>query len=123
MQKKMNALPFIHATLATLLMSLPVPVLAHEQRTSTSPAQGSILHSSPTKIGVEFDGGLLITQFEVTGPDGSVRLDSHPGRERVERYFVKPGEALSVGDYQVRWRGLSDDGHLMSDGFNFSVEY
>ncbi|MFJ5538373.1 hypothetical protein [Vreelandella titanicae] len=22
----------------------------------------------------------------------------------------------------MRWRGLSDDGHMMSDGFNFSIE-
>ena len=49
-------------------------------------------------------------------------LDGQPGSEQVDRYFVKPSDTLSAGDYQVRWRGLSDDGHMMSDGFNFSVE-
>ncbi|BBI65646.1 hypothetical protein HSBAA_PA_2490 (plasmid) [Vreelandella sulfidaeris] len=80
------------------------------------------IQDSPAEIGIEFGGMMRITQFEVTGPDGSVPLDGQPGSEQVERYFVKPGEILSAGDYQVCWRGLSDDGHMMTDGFNFSVE-
>ncbi|PKG49600.1 copper resistance CopC family protein, partial [Halomonas sp. MES3-P3E] len=86
------------------------------------PKDGVTIQDSPAEIGIEFGGMMRITQFEVTGPDGSVPLDGQPGSEQVERYFVKPGEILSAGDYQVRWRGLSDDGHMMTDGFNFSVE-
>ena len=122
MQKKTSSLPIIHATLATLLLSLAIPVLAHEGLANTSPRDGVTIQDSPAEIGIEFGGMMRITQFEVTGPDGSVPLDGQPGSEQVERYFVKPGEILSAGDYQVHWRGLSDDGHMMSDGFNFSVE-
>lgn len=122
MQKKTRSLPIIHATLATLLISLAIPVLAHEGRTSTSPKDGAAVQDTPAKIGIEFGGVMRITQFELIGPDGSVPMDGQPGSQQVERYFVKPVEVLSAGDYQVRWRGLSDDGHMMSDGFNFSVE-
>ncbi|MGY0555230.1 copper resistance CopC family protein [Vreelandella sp. 2A-K22] len=122
MQKKTRSLPIVHATLATLLISLAIPALAHEGRTSTSPKDGDTVQDSPAKIGIEFGDVMRITQFEVTGPNGSVPLDGQPGSEQVERYFVKPGEVLSAGNYQVRWRGLSDDGHMMSDGFNFSIE-
>ena len=122
MQKKTRSLPIFHATLATLLISLAIPVLAHEGLTITSPKDGDTVQDSPAEIGIEFGGVMRITQFEVTGPNGSVPLDGQPGSEQVERYFVKPGEVLSAGNYQVRWRGLSDDGHMMSDGFNFSVE-
>jgi len=122
MQKKTRSLPIFHATLATLLISLAIPVLAHEEITITSPKDGDTVQDSPAEIGIEFGGVMRITQFEVTGPNGSVPLDGQPGSEQVERYFVKPGEVLSAGNYQVRWRGLSDDGHMMSDGFNFSVE-
>ena len=122
MQKKTSSLPIIHATLATLLLSLAIPVLAHEGGASTSPKDGVTIQDSPAEIGIEFGGMMRITQFEVAGPDGPVPLDGQPGSEQVERYFAKPGDILSAGDYQVRWRGLSDDGHMMSDGFNFSIE-
>ncbi|MCL7930988.1 copper resistance CopC family protein [Halomonas llamarensis] len=122
MHKKTTAFPIIHATLASLLMAVAMPVLAHEDIINTLPGDGATLQNSPEKIGVEFDGVMRITQFEVTGPDGSVRLDNQSGSELSERYFVKPEEALSSGDYQVNWRGLSDDGHMMSDGFTFSIE-
>ena len=89
---------------------------------STSPKDGVTIQDSPAEIGIEFGGMMRITQFEVAGPDGPVPLDGQPGSEQVDRYFVKPSDTLSAGDYQVRWRGLSDDGHMMSDGFNFSVE-
>ena len=122
MQKKKSSLPIIHATLATLLLSLAIPVLAHEGAASTSPKDGVTIQDSPAEIGIEFGGMMRITQFEVTGPNGPVPLDGQPGSEQVDRYFVKPSDTLSAGDYQVHWRGLSDDGHMMSDGFNFSVE-
>ena len=126
MQKKTSSLPIIHATLATLLLLLLLllasPVLAHEGGASTSPKDGVSIQDSPAEIGIEFGGMMRITQFEVTGPDGPVPLNGQPDGEQVDRYFVKPGDILSAGDYQVHWRGLSDDGHMMSDGFNFSVE-
>lgn len=122
MQKKTTSLPIIHATLATLLLSLAIPALAHEDLANTLPRDGVTIQDSPAEIGIEFGGMMRITQFEVTGPNGPVPLDGQPGSEQVDRYFVKPSDTLSAGDYQVRWRGLSDDGHMMSDGFNFSVE-
>lgn len=122
MQKKTTMRPLILITSAALLLALAMPVLAHESRESTSPENGAIVKGSPEEIGVEFDGMMRITQFEVKGPDGSVRLEEQSGSELLERYVVKPQEPLSAGDYQVRWRGLSADGHMMSDGFTFSVE-
>ncbi|MGQ7263189.1 copper resistance CopC family protein [Vreelandella sp. V005] len=122
MQKKTTSLPIIHATLATLLLSLAIPVLAHEGGTSTSPKDNVTIQDSPAEIGIEFNGMMRITQFEVTGPDGPVPLGGQPEGDQVERYFVKPSDILSAGEYQVSWRGLSDDGHMMSDGFNFSVD-
>jgi len=49
-------------------------------------------------------------------------MANRPGNEPTERYFVEPAEPLPAGSYQVRWRGLARDGHMMSDGFRFTVE-
>ena len=64
MQKKTRSLPIVHATLATLLISLAIPALAHEGRTSTSPKDGDTVQDSPAKIGIEFGDVMRITQFE-----------------------------------------------------------
>ncbi|MYL24330.1 copper resistance protein CopC [Halomonas alkaliantarctica] len=123
MPKKASLPTIVHTALAALLLALSTSVLAHEGRTDTSPEDGATVQGSPAKIGIAFNGEMRLTQFEVLGPNGSIDLEEQPGGELVEDYFVTPEEALSAGDYQVRWRGLSRDGHMMSDGFSFSVEH
>ena len=114
--------PITRAGLIALLLILAMPLLAHEGESSSTPADGATVPGSPAKIGIEFDGAMRITQFDVTGSGGSVRLARPPGNEPTNRYIVEPEEALPTGDYQVRWRGLAGDGHMMSGGFAFSVE-
>ena len=108
--------------LAVLLLALTMPLAAHEGELGSTPEDGATVQGSPAEIGIEFDGAMRITLFEVTGPDGRMRMARRPGHEPTERYFVEPAEPLPAGDYQVRWRGLSRDGHMMSDGFRFTVE-
>lgn len=112
----------IRAGLAALLLAVAMPLAAHEGELGSTPEDGSTVQGSPEQIGIEFDGVMRITEFDVTGPDGRVRLTNRPGNEPTERYFVEPAEPLPAGDYQVRWRGLARDGHMMSDGFRFTVE-
>lgn len=121
MSKRIRTFP-TRTALAPLLLTLAVPVLAHQETTETSPENGTTVNGSPEQIGVAFDGVMRITQFEVTGPDGVVNLERQPGSKEVERFFTQPQQALPAGDYEVNWRGLSTDGHMMSESFNFSVE-
>lgn len=120
MQAKQTLLSIAGATLAALLLAMPLS--AHQGKTGTTPADGATVQGSPAEIGIEFDGAMRITQFEVTGPDGRVSLANEPGNGLAERYFVEPAEPLPAGSYQVRWRGLARDGHMMSGGFDFTVE-
>lgn len=110
------------AGLTALLLAMAMPLLAHEGKSSSTPADGATVQASPEEIGIEFDGAMRITRFEVTGPGGPVRLAGPPGNEPTTGYFVEPEETLPAGDYQVQWRGLAGDGHMMSGDFAFSVE-
>ncbi len=121
MQPKKTTHPIIRTGLAALLLAVTMPLAAHEGELGSTPEDGSTVQGSPEQIGIEFEGAMRITQFDVTGPEGRVRLTNRPGNEPTERYFVEPAEPLPVGDYQVRWRGLARDGHMMSDGFRFTV--
>jgi copper resistance protein C len=112
----------VRTGLAVLLLGVTLSLAAHEAKLSSTPENGSTIQGSPEKIGIEFDGQMRITQFEVTGPDGPIALADEPGSEAAQQYFVKPAEALGSGLYQVRWRGLARDGHMMSGGFSFTIE-
>lgn len=122
MQAKQQLHAIAGATLAALLLALALPLSAHQGKTGTTPPDGATVQGSPAEIGIAFDGAMRITQFQVTGPDGRVPLAKDSGSGLAERYVVEPAGALPTGDYQVRWRGLSGDGHMMSGGFDFTVE-
>ncbi|ABI55851.1 copper resistance CopC family protein [Alkalilimnicola ehrlichii MLHE-1] len=110
------------AGLVAVMMGLSAPLMAHEGELGTLPEEGTTVQGSPEEIGIYFDGAMRITQFDVTGPQGRVRLVDVPGNEPTEDYRVAPADELAPGTYQVRWRGLARDGHMMSGGFSFSVE-
>ncbi|MGM0672068.1 copper resistance protein CopC [Thioalkalivibrio sp.] len=122
MQIRKTTHHIICAGLAALLLAVAMPLAAHDGAPGSTPEDGATVQGSPEEIGIEFEGAMRITQFDVTGPDGRVRLADRPGSDPTERYFVEPAEPLPAGDYEVRWRGLARDGHTMSDGFRFTVE-
>ncbi|MFU8832895.1 MAG: copper resistance CopC family protein [Wenzhouxiangella sp.] len=111
-----------HLGLAALLLTVTLSLAAHEAKLSSTPENGATIHGSPELIGIQFEGSMRITHFEVTGPEGTVPLADEPGSDPSEQYFVEPAEALEAGLYQVRWRGLARDGHMMTGGFSFTVK-
>lgn len=104
-----------------LLLTMALPLAAHEGETGSMPDDGATVSSSPEQVGVEFSGMIRVTRFELTGPEGTVELEDGPGRDPTQRYQVQPAKSLAPGDYEVQWRGMAEDGHTMSGGFTFSV--
>ncbi|WP_024328685.1 copper resistance CopC family protein [Thioalkalivibrio sp. ALR17-21] len=112
----------LRAALAALLLAFATPLMAHEGEMGQIPEDGSTVQDTPEEIGIHFDGAMRITQFDVTGPQGRVSLENQPGNEPTEEYRVRPAGSMEPGSYEVRWRGLARDGHMMSDTFRFTVE-
>lgn len=110
------------AGITALMLGLTSSLKAHEGEMGTVPEDGSAVQGSPEEIGIYFDGAMRITQFDITGPEGRVRVQDGPGNDPTEDYRVAPAEALAPGQYQVSWRGLARDGHMMSGSFRFTVE-
>ena len=108
--------------LAALLLAFAAPVTAHEGQMGQVPEDGSTVEGTPEEIGIHFDGAMRITQFDVVGPQGRVSLEGGPGNDPTEEYHVRPAGSMEAGDYEVRWRGLARDGHMMSGTFSFTVE-
>ncbi|WP_028491372.1 copper resistance CopC family protein [Thioalkalivibrio sp. ALE19] len=108
--------------LAALLLAFAAPLTAHEGQMGQVPEDGSTVEGTPEEIGIHFDGAMRITQFDVVGPQGRVSLEGGPGNDPTEEYHVRPAGDLEPGRYEVRWRGLARDGHMMSGTFRFTVE-
>ncbi|MDQ7903359.1 copper resistance protein CopC [Phytohabitans sp. ZYX-F-186] len=114
------------ALLVGLCLALLVPAApasAHAALVSTTPEQGSVIGSSPTRVTLTFNEpvGVIPGKTQVIAPDGKRISTGDP---------VASGGTLSLdvrvadhplGTYLVSYRIISADGHPLSGGFMFSV--
>jgi methionine-rich copper-binding protein CopC len=73
---------------------------AHSKQETTVPANNAVLTEAPTELVLKFDKPMRITKLALVA-----QLDPVPH-----------------GEYQVDWRGLSEDGHPMKGTFSFTVK-
>jgi len=96
--------------------AFPAAALAHASLLRSDPAAGSVVPRAPTQIVLHFDEPVQDAGTSVVSAAGaSVLL----GRARLEhgdsRALVVPlRSGLGDGDYTVRWRVVSSDGHIVS---------
>jgi methionine-rich copper-binding protein CopC len=99
--------------------------LAHSSLVSATPAEGSVLTEFPTEISLTFNESLIQVgskspnQLEVFDSSGAV----------VTGDVVVTGAVISApltiygnGEYQVKYRVVSQDGHVITDSYSFNVE-
>lgn len=117
----MRRLPALLAALVAASVVAPAAG-AHAKLVSTSPPDGAIVANAPTQIRVFFDDAVIV------GPDNAVVRNGGAsvlaGKPRVVaggRELVLPVRKLDAGDYSVRWRILSDDGHIEGGVFAFRI--
>lgn len=105
---------------AVTLVVAAGPAAAHDVLVSTSPATGSTVTRTPSRVVLTFtDPALSIgTQMVVSGPAGPVTV---PPPRVVDNTVVQdlPG-ASPAGRYTVRWRVTSADGHPVSGDVSFT---
>ena len=107
------------ALLATLLQVLPVA--AHSPLISSSPADGELLAAAPQAIKMKFRSMARLVRLALTGAEsGEVTLsEEHLMVEKHLHTVALP--AIAADKYEVRWRALSADGHLVKGSFSFTV--
>jgi len=108
--------------LAFLAVSLqPLPAAAHSPLISSSPADGDVLATTPQAIEMKFRGTARLLRLALTGAQsGEVALsEEHLMVEKHRHTVVLP--AIAADEYEVRWRALSADGHVVKGSFSFTV--
>ncbi len=97
---------------------------AHATLIRSSPEPGAVLSRSPGSVLLFFDDAVRpASGTEAIRNGGKSVLGGRPHRARDSgRELVVPLEpGLPAGDYTVRWRVVSDDGHLISGVLAFAV--
>ncbi|TWP34575.1 copper resistance CopC family protein [Leekyejoonella antrihumi] len=114
-------LALVTALFATCLwLSITPQALAHDVLISTSPADGSRVGHTPSKIVLTFDNPAIATGtvLKVTGPSGDVTEGKPTLLNHSVSQAIRPGSA--AGTYTVDWRITSVDGHPVSGKFTFT---
>jgi copper transport protein len=97
--------------------------LAHAVLLRTTPADGGVLARSPSEVRLVFDDPVRVAPGNavVRNGGGSV-LRGAPSLAGGGKVLVLPLDpSLQNGDYSVRWRIVSDDGHRESGVLAFAV--
>ncbi|MFV0374032.1 copper resistance CopC family protein [Microbacterium sp.] len=107
---------------AALVTAAPVPAAAHDQVVWQNPVADEHLDDSPEQIVLSFTAEPLPVGavMMVVGADGTAYEAGDPTISGSEVSQSLVG-TLPDGNYQVRWRVVSSDGHPISESILFSV--
>lgn len=108
---------------AMVLVGAAGPAAAHTSFVQSFPEADAAIVAPVTEVWLEFETPLVAEQSEVvvTGPDGSSKVVGKPTvTGNVIRAQVPP--MTEVGDYQVSYRIVSLDGHLLDGEYGFSIQ-
>jgi methionine-rich copper-binding protein CopC len=109
--------------LAALVVAAPTD--AHGLMVRAVPAPGSAVHGSPGEVTLSFSQTLerdfsAARVLDANGKTvGMTDKQVMTGDARLLRVLLPP---LAPGSYSVKWRVLSEDGHVTSGEYSFDVE-
>jgi methionine-rich copper-binding protein CopC len=112
--------------LVALTFGWALPAFAHAQLVDSSPAVGATLHVAPTHVSITFDGDLIdlgtstSNVIQVTNQSGK-RLDSGATRLSGATLDVDVTGLTASGVYTVTYSVVSEDGHPVSNSFQFQL--
>lgn len=126
----MSALHRIGAGLALVLIAVlatAVPASAHDQLTSSTPAEDEALTAAPEEVVLSFSGDLIVLDASMTG--AVVMVVDESGQDWATGEIDVQGNTVTaqletgmpVAGYQVRWQVVSEDGHSISGWIPFTI--
>jgi copper resistance protein C len=106
--------------LAALLLA--GAVAAHTHLLRSVPADGSVATAAPKQLQLDFNEAATLTalSIQMNGNDAPIAL-APVSRQPAARFTIEL-PPLAAGSYRVKWRALSDDHHLASGSFKFTVQ-
>ena len=124
--------------LILLCLLFPLSALAHSPLSNVSPGDRAKLEDAPTEISIVFKSPAKLIKLELLkeqasakksllgslfGNDGGkvVPLPNAVLMETSETHVI-PLPEITSGGYQVKWRAMGEDGHVIKGDFGFAVD-
>ena len=123
-----------------ILLILPTIALSHSPLKKANPMDGALLTKAPTEYKMLFKSPAKLIKFEIfhkiqsetkkssllksllKNSDGKlVKLNYKPSLVLSERHLIKLPK-INDGSYEVRWRAMGEDGHVLKGILTFEVK-
>ena len=102
------------------LIALSVTADAHAHLQKSSPADHSVITTSPPNLELVFSELARLTSLSIQkDKEEKQKLTSLPTTAAVKISVALP--SLTLGSYEVIWRVLSDDGHTVAGVLHFTL--
>ena len=124
--------------LILLCLLFPLSALAHSPLSNVSPGDGAKLEDAPTEISIVFKSPAKLIKLELLKEQASAKksllgsLFGNDGGEVVplpnavlmetSETHVIPLPEITSGGYEVKWRAMGEDGHVIKGDFGFAVD-
>lgn len=112
---------------AALAMGSSATAFAHAEFIASNPKANSTVKSLPVTIWAEFGEKLIVigeknpNSISVTD-SMKMKVNLGPALVRGSRISTKLKPGLSAGKYQVSYRIVSEDGHVVNGKFSFTYK-
>ncbi|MBM7832865.1 methionine-rich copper-binding protein CopC [Agromyces cerinus] len=97
------------------------PAFAHDELVGSSPEPGQVFDTAPTEAALDFSNDIIEVGTAI------VVVDHHGGDVEVGDPVIAGAHVTAAlpanleGEYQVRWRAVSSDGHPIEGTIDFGV--
>jgi len=102
-----------------VLVMFGVTASAHAHLQKSSPADNSVITTSPSNLVLNFSEAARLTALSIQ--KGSESPQKLPLPTTAAQQISVPLPRLTPGTYLVSWRVVSDDGHVMSGALHFTL--
>ena len=126
--------------LVFILFSLPTPVFPHSPLKQANPMDGALLSEAPTEYKMLFKSPAKLIKFEIfqkgennnkkpsllkglfkKSDDKLIEINYKPSLVLSESHLIKLPQ-INFGSYEVRWRAMVEDGHVLKGILTFEVK-
>ena len=126
--------------LVFILISLPTMALPHSPLKLSNPMDGASLSKAPTEYKMLFKSPAKLIKFEIFQKGKSnnkkpsllkglfkksdyklIEINYKPSLVLSESHLIKLPQ-INFGSYEVRWRAMGEDGHVLKGILTFEVK-
>jgi copper transport protein len=99
----------------------PIAAFAHAHLEQAQPADGSVLRESPPQFELKFSEPAHLTALSLQRSGEPQARKIEPLPTEVSAQFTVPAPRLEPGAYELRYRVISADSHLVAGSVHFTV--